>query len=216
MPSARTEPFEVPRPQGQHRADRQSGRDGHNDIRPNGWWKQDLSGRRTWGRKFQPARGVYAFENRVVEQTPFAANSNQGHLLAGTVGEPETEVPGGGAIDDLQTESLSAPNREPISRRISATAPGADGVPARAPTFTPLVSTVCPSLIRPAGAMRLGTSPAAYEAGAGAAPSSSTAVGSSQRFAGVGPGCDVTPLSHSAPAQRRRTRRCSSPGPCTP
>jgi hypothetical protein len=30
-------------------------------------------------------------------------------------------------------------------------------------------------------------------------PSSSTAFGSSQRSAGLGPGCEVAPLSHSAP-----------------
>ena len=58
-------------------------------------------------------------------------------LLAGTVSEPETEVPGGRAIDDLQTESLSAADGERVGAP-TANAPGADGEPARPPTFTPL------------------------------------------------------------------------------
>src|SRR3546814_11008603 len=73
-------------------------------------------------------------------------------------------------------------------------------VPGRAPTLTPLVNTVWPSFTR-VGELgwMFGASPAANEAAAGV-PSSFIAAPAgaiSHSVVGVGPGCDVAPLSHS-------------------
>ena len=57
-----------------------------------------------------------AFDDRVVEQAAFAADSHQWYRwYPGRSVRMQTEVPGGGAIDDLQAESLSRQDRERIS-----------------------------------------------------------------------------------------------------
>ncbi|MEP7231625.1 MAG: hypothetical protein ABI691_15295 [Ginsengibacter sp.] len=72
------------------------------------------------------------------------------------------------------------------------------GVPLRAPTFTPLVRTVCPSTVIPAAILNVfGISPAlrATTGMTGIPISSKGAV--SQSWIGVGPFWAVAPLSHS-------------------
>ena len=56
---------------------------------------------------------------------------------------------------------LTARKAVPVTEAPAVSARGAEGLPSRPPTFTPLVSTVWPSLSLPGGLIMLGTSPAA-------------------------------------------------------
>ena len=88
-------------------------------------------------------------------------------MRAGGVGQPQAEEPRRRGVDHLQPESLSGLHVERLDAAGGSEPAGADGVPARPPTFMPLVSTVCPSLTGDAGVLPSecsGMSPAANAA----------------------------------------------------